>query len=96
MATGLRFKDRLDGAANCIPWKERIVLLLDEAELWDIVNSTQLNPIAVPTDATLLAEFQKKNMKVKRIILDAIKDHVIPHVAGKENAFVMWASSEVR
>ena len=26
------------------------------------------------------------------MILDAIKDHVIPHVAGKSNAFDMWAS----
>jgi hypothetical protein len=35
---------------------------------------------------------KKKNVKAKRIILDAIKDHVIPHVAGKANAFEMWAS----
>jgi len=28
MATGLRFEDRLDGAMNFSPWKERIVLLL--------------------------------------------------------------------
>jgi hypothetical protein len=26
MATGLRFEDRLDGATNFSPWKERIVL----------------------------------------------------------------------
>jgi hypothetical protein len=52
-------------------------------ELWDIVNNTQSNPIIVPIDATLLT-FQKKNVKAKRIILDAIKDHVIPHVAGKK------------
>jgi hypothetical protein len=33
-----------------------------------------------------LEKFKKKNVKAKRIILDAIKDHVIPHVAGKLNA----------
>jgi hypothetical protein len=92
MASSLRFEDRLDGAANFSPWKERIVLLLEEAELWDIVNNTQSNPVIVPTDATLLAAFQKKNVKAKRMILDAIKDHVIPHVAGKANAYEMWAS----
>jgi hypothetical protein len=57
MATGLRFEDRLDGALNFSPWKEKIVLLLEEANLWDIANSTQKNLVTVPTDATLLAAF---------------------------------------
>jgi hypothetical protein len=92
MATGLRVEDRLDGAANFNPWKERIVLLLQECELWDIVNNTQTNLVTVPTDATLLAAYTKKNIKAKRIILDAIKDHVIPHVTGKSNAYEMWES----
>jgi hypothetical protein len=39
-----------------------------------------------------LAAFNKKNVKAKRTILDTIKDHVIPHVAGKTNVFEMWAS----
>ena len=34
----------------------------------------------------------KKNVKTKRIILDAIKDHVIPHVTRKKNAYEMWES----
>jgi hypothetical protein len=34
----------------------------------------------------------KNNIKAKRIILDAIKDHVIPHVTGKANAYEMWES----
>ena len=68
------------------PWKERTIFLLEEVQLWDIVNNTQNNIFIVPTDATLLAKFKKKNVKAKRIILDAIKDHVIPHVVGKLNA----------
>jgi hypothetical protein len=83
MATSLRFKGRLNGATKFNPWKDRIVVLLEEAELWDIVNNTQSNPVIVPTDATLLEAYQKKNVKAKRMILDAIKDHVIPHVARK-------------
>jgi hypothetical protein len=77
MATGLRVEDRLDGAANFSSWKERIVLLLQECELWDIVENSQTNPVMVPTDATLLEAYTKKNIKAKRIILDAIKYHVI-------------------
>jgi hypothetical protein len=40
MAIGLRVEDEMNGAANFSRWKERIVLLLQECELWDIVNST--------------------------------------------------------
>ena len=31
-------------------------------------------------------------MKVKHILLDAVKDYMIPHVIGKNNAFDMWAA----
>jgi hypothetical protein len=44
----------------------------------------------VPTDATLIATYTKKSIKTKRIIIDAIKDHLIPHLTGKENAYDMW------
>jgi hypothetical protein len=40
MAIGLRVEDRLDGVANFISWKEMIVLLLWECELWDIVENS--------------------------------------------------------
>jgi hypothetical protein len=86
MATGLRFEDRLDEATNFSQWKERIALLLEENEIWDIVEKTQV----VPTDTTLLAAYNKKNVKAKRMLLDVVKDHIIPHVSGKKNAYEMW------
>ena len=88
MATGLRFEDRLEGASNFSPWKERIALLLEESELWDIVEKA----VTIPTDAVPLVAYNKKNVRAKRIILDAVKDHIIPHVTGRKNAFEMWES----
>ena len=85
MATGLRIEDRLDGARNFSPWKARIAILQD-SELWDIVNSTTANPMTVPTDAVARAAFDKRDIKDKRILLDAMKDHVIPHISGKDHA----------
>jgi hypothetical protein len=38
----------------------------------------------------LLAAYSKKNVKAKRMLLDAMKDHIIPHVSGKKNAYKMW------
>jgi hypothetical protein len=92
MATGLRVEDRLDGAENFGAWKERMILLLQENELWDIVENTTTHPVVVPIDATLLAAYNKKSIKAKRFILDAIKDHLIPHVMGKTHAYEMWES----
>jgi hypothetical protein len=92
MAIGLRVEDRLDGAVKFGAWKERMILMLQENKLWDIVENSTTNPVNVPIDATLLAAYTKKSIKAKRIILDAIKDHLIPHVTGKTNAYEMWES----
>ena len=57
MATGLRVEERLEGATNFSSWKARIVLILQENELWDIVENTTTHPVVVPpaTDAEALA-----------------------------------------
>ena len=82
----------MDGVGNFVPWKAKIVLILEENELWDeVVHNTYVNPIQVPasTDAQALATFNKKDIKARRIILDAVKDHVIPHIFGKDHAYKM-------
>ena len=48
--------------------------------------------VVVPTDPTLLVEFKKKNIKAKRIILDSVKDHIIPHLSSRDFAYQMWES----
>ena len=66
-----------------------MILLLQENELWDIVENTTTHLVVVPTDTTLVAAYTKKSIKAKRIILDAIKDHLISHLTGKANAYEM-------
>ena len=78
---------------NFLPWKVRLVLILEENELWDeVVHNTTTVPIVVPpsTDAAALIAFNKNNIKARRIILDAVKDHVIPHISSKTCAYQMW------
>ena len=57
-----------------------------------MVNNTTANPIVVPasTDAQALSSFNKKDIKARRIILDAVKDHVISHISNKTRAYQMW------
>ena len=66
MATGLRLEDRLDGAGNFVPWKARLVLILEENELWEeVVYNTTTNPIVIPpsTDAQALSALQQEGHK---------------------------------
>ena len=92
MATGLRIEDRLDGVGNFSPWKARIVLILQDSELSDIVKNTTANLVIVPADAMARAAFDKMDIKPKRILIDAIKDHVIPHISSKDHAHQMWTA----
>jgi hypothetical protein len=86
----MRAGDRLDRASNWSPWKTRITFALEDLELWDIVHT----PVVVPpvTALALVAEFRKKNNKAKRTICDEVRDHVIPHLIGKDYAFEIWDS----
>ena len=65
-------------------------MILEENELWDIVHSRTANPVVVPADAVDKAAFMKRDVKARRVILDAVKDHIIPHISAKTHAFQMW------
>jgi hypothetical protein len=85
-SASLRFEDRLDGASNFLSWKVRVTLLLEENDLWDIVKDV----VPSPTDPQQLAAHKKKEVKAKRMIMDAIKDHLIPHISEKKMAKEMF------
>jgi hypothetical protein len=89
-ASQMHVKDSLAGARNWSPWKARIVFILEDLELWDIVEVHVVVPPA--TAPILLEEFRKRNNKEKRMICDSVRDHIIPHLTGKYWAYEMWAS----
>jgi hypothetical protein len=86
----MRVEDRLVGASNWSSWKVRMVFVLEDLELWDIVEAVVS---AIPATApVLIAEYRKRNNKAKRTISDGIRDHIIPHISGKAHAYQMWAA----
>jgi hypothetical protein len=86
----MRAEDRLAGASNWSPWKTMLIFVFEDLELWDIVQAfVVVPPVIAPL---LVAELRKMNNKAKRTICDAVRDHVIPHLSGKDYAFEMWAS----
>jgi hypothetical protein len=80
MATAsLRFEDWLDGASNFLSWKARVTLFLKKRDLWEIIEKV----VPTPTDAAEKSALEKKDIKAQIVISDAVKDHLIPHVAEK-------------
>jgi hypothetical protein len=57
----MRVEDRLAGASNWSPWKARMVFVLEDLELWDIVEAV-VPPIPV-TALVLVAEFRKREQQ---------------------------------
>ena len=39
-----------------------------------------------------MAQHNKKDAKAKRIILEEVKDHIIPHLSSKKTAKEMWSA----
>jgi hypothetical protein len=82
----LRFEDRLEGASNFSPWRERIALVLEEQGLWEFVEGSTM----LPTYPAQQPAHLRKYVKARRIIIDGVKDHIIPHLSGKKTAKDMW------
>jgi hypothetical protein len=82
----LRFEDRMEGASNFSPWRERIGFLLEEQGLWEFVEGTTI----LPTNPAQQPSHLRRDVKARRIIIDGVKDHIIPHLSGKKTAKDMW------
>lgn len=82
----MRDYDRLDRASNFGIWKAKIFLLLEENDLKEYATSV----IVVPTNPQQLSMYKKKDAKARRIILDGIKDHIVPHIAKLDTTKKTW------
>ena len=74
---GVRDQDRLDRASNFVVWKARILSVLDRNH----VKNFALKVIAIPVDPNDNDKYEEAMARAKCIILDKVKDHVVPHIA---------------
>ena len=87
---GLRDQDNLDGMSNFIIWRARILTVLDEYCIKDHAE----NVLVVPTNPDPLKKFKENQARAKRLIMDGVKDHVMPYIAGKNTTNEMWIALE--
>ena len=79
---GLKDQDRLEGASNQVIWKTRILVVLEEYDLEAYIKSV----VVVLADNDQKKKYKAKQGKVKRFILDGVRDHVVSHLRGKDTA----------
>ena len=83
-----KLDENLEGAYNFRAWKYRIALFLEENELDTYISGEVL----VPEGDEAKALHKKNLVKAKRIIVDFIKDHLIPHVFSLKKPKEMFDS----
>ena len=78
---GLRLEYSLEGNSNCIAWKDRMEIVLEENRLNEFIDIDI--PKLVAADAKLLDAWQTKVAKVRRILLEGVRDHIVSSLHGK-------------
>ena len=82
---GLRVEYRLNGTSNFLSWEERVTLVLKEYDLWELVDKVSVSLI----DKVALEAHEKKEIKVEKVNLDSMKDHLIPNLSKKKMTKIM-------
>ena len=78
MTISTKLDERLEGADNFRAWKYRVMLVLEENDLEGFIESNILEP----EEEEAKVKHKKSLVKAKRIIVDSIKDHLIPHASS--------------
>ena len=71
--------NKLVGTNNFLAWKKRTDLLLKENELLEYVKGNIVVPTKEQTQA--LAKYDKDEARAQRIMIESIKDSLIPYVS---------------
>jgi hypothetical protein len=60
--------------------------MLEKQGLWEFVEGTAV----LPADPAQQPAHLRRDVKARQIIIDGVKDHIIPHLFGKKTAKDMW------
>jgi hypothetical protein len=85
---GLRLEYALDGSSSYIAWKDRMEAILEDNGLKDYIDRYVTKPDAI--DTANLDAWQKKVAKVRRILLEVVRDHIVSSLHGKTTPHAMW------
>jgi hypothetical protein len=85
---GLRLEYALEGSSNYITWKDRMEEVLEDNGLKEYIDKDVPKPYAI--DTANLNAWKKKVEKVRRILLEGVRDHIVSSLHGKTTPHAMW------
>ena len=78
MIINTKIDEKLEGVNNFWAWKYRVMLVLEENDQEGFIEADILEPEGDEDKA----KHKKSLVKAKRIIVDSMKNHLIPHVSS--------------
>ena len=87
MTYSMKSENKLEGASNFIAWKTRIDLILAKNKVLDIVKGKIVEPQfeegkeKEPQNVAVMEKFKDGDINAMSIIVDSIKDHLIPCIS---------------
>ena len=77
----LQLEYELEGSSNYIAWNVRMEVVLEDNGLKEFIDSDIPKPTS--TDVALLDAWKKKVSKMRRILLEGVKYHIVSSLHGK-------------
>ena len=88
MVNHVRLEDRLEGASNFSSRKIRVLIILREVKLEEYIESN----ITMPENEPKKVTWKRHNNKAMKIIIDSVKDHILPSISSLKTTFEMFST----
>jgi hypothetical protein len=92
MTYSMKPENKLEGASNFRAWKTRIDLILAKNKVLDIVKGKIMEPQfearkeKEPRHVAIMEKFKENDINAMSIIVDSVKDHVIPYISHLDSS----------
>jgi putative lipoic acid-binding regulatory protein len=96
MTYSMNSENKLDGASNFRAWKTRIDLILSKNKVLDILKGNIVEPVfeegkeKEPQNVVVMEKFKDSEINAMSIIVDSIKDHLIPYISHLDSSKKMY------
>jgi hypothetical protein len=96
MTNSMKSENKLDGASNFRAWKTRIDLILAKNKVLDIVKGKIVKPEFEEgkekelQNVVAMEKFKDVDINAMSIIMDSIKDHLIPYISHLDSSKKMY------
>jgi hypothetical protein len=96
MTYSMKSKNQLEGASNFRAWKTRIDLIFAKNKVLDIVKGKIMESQfeegkeKEPQNVAVMEKFKDSDINAMSIIVDSIKDHLIPYISHLDSSKKMY------